>query len=77
MELIWTAFFLGLVGSLHCAVMCGPLVLAVSRMGAARLPATASQLIYHAGRIAAYCAIGALFGAVGKTFAIAGFQRWP
>ena len=76
MELIWTAFILGLVGSLHCAVMCGPLVLAVSSAGASRLPVTASQLIYHGGRITAYCAIGALFGAVGKTFLLAGFQRW-
>jgi sulfite exporter TauE/SafE len=75
MELIWTAFLLGLVGSLHCAVMCGPLVLAVSRTRLSSLPATASQLVYHAGRIATYCTLGALFGAVGKTFALAGFQR--
>ena len=75
MELIWTAIVLGLVGSLHCAVMCGPLVLALSSTRA-RLPLNASRLVYHAGRIASYCAIGALFGAVGQTFALAGLQRW-
>lgn len=69
MELIWTAFLLGLVGSLHCAAMCGPLVIAVSGPGR-------SRLIYNAGRIAIYCAIGLLFGAVGKTFVLAGLQRW-
>ena len=76
MELLWTAFLLGLVGSLHCAVMCGPLVLAVSNVGQRRWPFAASRVVYHAGRIATYCAVGILFGAVGKTFALAGFQRW-
>ncbi len=76
MELIWTAFILGLVGSLHCAVMCGPLVLAVAGAGGARLPFAASKLIYNTGRIATYGAIGLLFGAVGKTFALVGVQRW-
>ena len=75
MELIWTAIVLGLVGSLHCAVMCGPLVLALSSTRAHR-PLNASRLVYHAGRIASYGAIGALFGAVGQTFALAGLQRW-
>jgi uncharacterized protein len=76
MELIWTAFLLGLVGSLHCAVMCGPLVVAVSSAGGSRLPIATSRLVYNAGRIATYCAIGLLFGAVGKTFLLVGLQRW-
>lgn len=76
MEFIWTAFLLGLVGSLHCAVMCGPLVFAVTTSAGARLPFTAARLIYNAGRILTYCLIGLLFGAVGKTFALAGIQRW-
>ena len=76
MELIWTAFLLGFVGSLHCAAMCGPLVVAVSAAGGARVPFATSRLIYHAGRIAIYCVIGLLFGVVGKTLALAGMQRW-
>jgi len=76
MELIWTAFLLGLVGSLHCAAMCGPLVLAVSSADGSRSPFAASRLVHNAGRIATYCAIGLLFGAVGRTFALAGVQRW-
>jgi uncharacterized protein len=76
MELIWTAFLLGLVGSLHCAAMCGPLVVAVSSAGGSRLPCAASRLVYNAGRLATYCAIGLLFGVVGKTFVLAGLQRW-
>src|SRR5215212_611248 len=76
MELIWTGFLLGLVGSLHCAAMCGPLVVAVSNAGGTRLPFGTSRLVYNSGRIATYAAIGLLFGAVGKTFALAGVQRW-
>jgi sulfite exporter TauE/SafE len=76
MELLWTAILLGFVGSLHCAVMCGPLILAVSNVGRAGLSLTASRLTYNAGRIATYCLIGLVFGAVGKTFAFAGIQRW-
>jgi sulfite exporter TauE/SafE len=76
MELIWTAFLLGLVGSLHCAVMCGPLVLAVGNVPCARHPFATSRFVYNLGRLATYCLIGLLFGAVGKTFILAGVQRW-
>ena len=76
MELIWTAFLLGLVGSLHCAAMCGPLIVVVSSARGTGLSFVTSRLVYNSGRIAIYCAIGLLFGAVGKTFVIAGFQRW-
>ena len=75
MELIWTSFLLGLVGSVHCAVMCGPLVIAVSATRV-RMPFGLARWIYHGGRLTTYCAIGMLFGAVGKTFALAGSQRW-
>ena len=75
MELIWTAIALGLVGSLHCAVMCGPLVLAVTS-ARTRGPRNISRLAYHGGRIAMYVAIGVFFGAVGRTFALVGLQRW-
>jgi uncharacterized protein len=76
MELLWTALLLGFVGSLHCAVMCGPLIIAVSAAGGRGLPFGVSRLVYNSGRIVTYCAIGLLFGAVGKTFVLAGFQRW-
>jgi hypothetical protein len=75
MELIWTAFLLGLVGSLHCAAMCGPLVLAVSAT-AGGLPFATARAVYHIGRLGTYAVIGGLFGAVGQTFALAGVQRW-
>ena len=75
MELLGAALILGFIGSLHCAAMCGPLLLAVSGVGS-RGASRLSPLIYHAGRLASYGALGLLFGAVGKTFALVGLQRW-
>jgi len=70
------AFLLGLAGSLHCAVMCGPLVLALAaaRRGCGN-PAL-NTLIYHGGRILLYVALGAVSGLAGAALAFAGLQRW-
>lgn len=71
-----TAIALGLVGSLHCAGMCGPLALALPMTGNARTTFVLGRLAYNLGRILTYCALGAAFGLVGQTLALAGFQRW-
>ncbi len=71
----WTAFFLGLAGSLHCVAMCGPLMLALPMSRAARWEAAARVLIYQLGRIGTYGALGVLFGLLGKGVALAGFQQ--
>jgi uncharacterized protein len=71
--MLWTAFILGLVGSLHCAGMCGPLALAVPVVHQRRI---ASRLLYNSGRIAAYAALGALSGLAGEAFRLADAQQW-
>jgi len=73
---LWTAFFLGLVGSAHCAGMCGPLALALPPTGNTRALFLAGRFAYNGGRIVTYAGIGALFGLLGQTFALAGLQRW-
>jgi sulfite exporter TauE/SafE len=70
-----TAFVLGLFGSLHCAGMCGPLVLALPPVGRATIGRVAGRLVYHVGRITMYCALGVVFGLFGKTLFLAGLQR--
>jgi hypothetical protein len=72
---LWTAFVLGLAGSLHCAGMCGPLVLAM-RLGPGGGAQVMGRLAHATGRIATYCAVGVAFGLVGKTMVLAGIQRW-
>jgi sulfite exporter TauE/SafE len=70
------AFALGLLGSLHCAAMCGPLMLAlpVPPGGASRF--VAGRLIYQMGRVATYVLLGVLAGLAGKSLFVIGAQRW-
>jgi uncharacterized protein len=59
-------FLFGLVGSVHCLGMCGPLILAYSlrpdRAGRVRLGKIRSQTSFHTGRLLTYCALGGLAG---------------
>ncbi|MFM8360802.1 MAG: sulfite exporter TauE/SafE family protein [Verrucomicrobiota bacterium] len=74
--MLWTAWLLGLAGSLHCAGMCGPLALAVPSTGRGRLGFAAGRLAYQAGRLATYSVMGIFLGVVGRSLALAGVQRW-
>lgn len=71
-----TAFVLGLVGSLHCAGMCGPLALALPATGNTTPAHVLGRIAYNAGRIVTYCLLGIVFGLAGFTFLMAGLQRW-
>jgi sulfite exporter TauE/SafE len=71
-----TAFFLGLIGSLHCAGMCGPIALSLPGTGGTLSSALKGRVCYNAGRILSYGTLGLVFGTIGKTLALAGLQRW-
>jgi uncharacterized protein len=73
---IWTAFALGLVGSLHCAGMCGPLALALPPAGNSAPTYVLGRVAYNLGRIVTYCLLGVVFGLMGWTLLLAGVQRW-
>jgi uncharacterized protein len=70
------AIALGLLGSLHCAAMCGPLMLALpfAPGGAGRF--IAGRVVYQLGRIATYALLGGLAGIIGRSILLAGLQRW-
>ncbi len=78
------AFLLGLVGSLHCAGMCGPLAIALplqspeanSSGRSSSLAFLLGRLCYNGGRIITYCLMGVVFGLAGKTLLMAGLQKW-
>ena len=72
----WTALFLGMVGSLHCAGMCGPLALALPHAGQSGAQFLLGRVAYNAGRITTYCILGLVFGALGRSLWLAGIQRW-
>ena len=73
---LWTAFTLGLIGSLHCAGMCGPLALALPAAGDTTPAYLLGRIAYNLGRIVTYYLLGMLFGLAGWTFVLAGVQRW-
>ena len=59
--MFWTALIMGLTGSLHCASMCSPLVLAATTNG----KGMRDRAIYNAGRITMYSLLGAVLGMIG------------
>lgn len=70
-----TALIFGLVSSLHCIGMCGPIamILPVSKNNQSK---KAMQIFtYHIGRISAYSILGLVFGLFGKGLYIAGLQQ--
>lgn len=72
----WTAFILGLAGSLHCAGMCGPLALALPSNARSRSGFIMGRLAYNTGRMGAYAVLGLVFGLFGQSLSMAGLQRW-
>ena len=72
--LLWTAFTIGLLGSLHCVGMCGPIALSLPYQGAGRLAAAGNALLYNLGRTFTYMLIGSMFGLLGKGIFLAGYQ---
>jgi sulfite exporter TauE/SafE len=62
-------FVLGVVGSLHCLQMCGPIVLAYS-LPLDRRRAIRAHFQYNAGRILTYTALGAAAGSAGHLIAV-------
>jgi len=72
-------FTLGLVSSLHCVQMCGPIVLSYSvavtqlqEKASAVSPLLRNHLAYNAGRILTYSALGAVAGVAGGTLGLLG-----
>lgn len=70
------AFLLGLLGSLHCAAMCGPLMLALPASGATPARFVTGRLIYQSGRVITYALLGVVAGLAGRSLVLAGLQRW-
>jgi len=73
---LWTAFIVGLVGSAHCAGMCGPIALALPLKSENWFARAGGGLVYNTGRIITYMILGAIFGLLGKGLHMAGFQLW-
>lgn len=73
--MLYSSFILGLLGSLHCVGMCGPIafMLPVDRSNSFKKITQISM--YHIGRLLAYAMIGLVFGLIGKSLYIFGMQQ--
>ena len=72
--ILTAVLFASLLGSLHCAGMCGALVaFAVGGMEAHSIPARIFlQLAYHGGRLVTYALVGAVCGLLGAALDLGG-----
>lgn len=75
MDYLYLAFFMGLFGSLHCAVMCGPLVLALPAAGRSPGMVVLNRVLYQFGRITTYAFMGLVVGFIGNSIAVKGWQQ--
>jgi sulfite exporter TauE/SafE len=73
---LWTAFMIGLVGSLHCVGMCGPIALSLPYQGKQRWMAALNVMLYNFGRVITYALLGLIIGIFGRGFFLAGFQSY-
>jgi sulfite exporter TauE/SafE len=60
--MLYAAFILGLLGSLHCVVMCGPITLVLSNSTIRLARYLVGRALYNGGRILTYTALGAGLG---------------
>lgn len=73
--MLYTAFIFGLLGSFHCVGMCGPIAFLLPVDRSNNVKKVGQIFLYHFGRILAYSIIGLIFGLVGKSLNLFGFQQ--
>ncbi|WP_316804173.1 sulfite exporter TauE/SafE family protein [Pedobacter nototheniae] len=69
------AFIMGLLGSLHCAVMCGPLMLGMPFQKNKLIHAAFQLLLYQLGRILIYTLLGLIAGTLGNGLSVFSNQK--
>ena len=72
---ILAAFLVGLVGSLHCIGMCGPIAIALPVPNSGNLSFFTGRILYNLGRVVTYSFLGAVLGLIGSKIALAGAQQ--
>ena len=75
MALLLSALVLGIMGSFHCAGMCGPIAIALPLHGNTVSGKIFGGSLYNLGRTITYGIMGALFGMLGQGLALIGFQQ--
>lgn len=76
MTWLLSGFMLGLMGSLHCVGMCGPIALSLPLGGKGTGGRLWSSFLYNSGRVITYMVMGAVLGTIGYSFVLIGYQKW-
>lgn len=69
------AFIIGLLGSLHCVGMCGPIVMALPLTVNEKSKVIFQSFVYHVGRITTYALMGLIMGLLGWGVLLTGYQH--
>jgi sulfite exporter TauE/SafE len=75
-QFIIAGLTLGLVSSLHCVGMCGPLSFALPIQYLFKVQRVFAIALYQLGRVITYSTLGLVFGLAGRRVYLAGFQQW-
>ena len=71
---MWTAFTIGILGSVHCIGMCGPIAMALPLKHDSKRILVTNLLLYNLGRTFTYILLGFIIGLLGKGVWLAGWQ---
>jgi sulfite exporter TauE/SafE len=75
MDLAIAAILFGFLGSFHCIGMCGPIALSLPVHNKTKSEKIIAILSYNIGRTITYSLFGILFGMIGQTFSLFGYQQ--
>lgn len=73
--MLLSALILGIMGSLHCIGMCGPIAFMLPVDRTNNYKKLGQIFVYHCGRLLAYGVIGLVFGLLGKGLYVFGLQQ--
>lgn len=73
--MLYSALIFGLISSLHCIGMCGPIAMMLPVDRSNPTKKVIQIMLYQIGRLSAYASLGLIFGILGKGFYMAGIQQ--
>jgi sulfite exporter TauE/SafE len=74
-QVLGIGFLMGLIGSVHCIGMCGPLTMALPFSQQRNVFKYLAMLLYHTGKIFSYASLGLIVGLFGKQIFILDTQQ--
>lgn len=74
--MLFSAIIFGLISSLHCIGMCGPIAMMLPVSHHNPQKKGIQIAVYHLGRLFSYATLGLVFGLVGKGLSLAGAQQY-